>query len=351
MTMQLRAPLLSIVLFGLGCLASGALGQTYSESTGYRPTALTKDDRKKLDKKSATSSVANVASDITVTIPLAVMDHSGTYNLALTKADVGVFVDDVEVPIASFDEDKQPLNVVLLIDSSPSANEMFKTIKQDASLLVASLPADAKVAVVDFNDGVKVRCALTTDRGAAQTAISKIRMANGTSLYEGIEALYQRVLSVVPGRKVVILFSDGVDTTSDDSTYGLSLREVEKEDVAVYPVYYDTFIDINKRDIGTGSFSGSMRELTQRLPPARGSTAAEYKIGRSYINDLATASGGRIFFGGRMQDATRSLLDEWANRYYVTIRLPRKTLESRRLRVRVNRPSVAVFARGSFIEN
>ena len=52
----------------------------------------------------------------------------------------------------------------------------------------------------------------------------------------------------------------------------------------------------------------------------------------------------------KLADGTKSLLGELANRYYVTITVPRKNIGSRPVRVRVNRPSLAVFARGSFFD-
>ena len=77
---------------------------------------------------------------------------------------------------------------------------------------------------------------------------------------------------------------------------------------------------------------------------------AEYATGLIYLNDLAATSGGRIFSSEKLADGTQSLLGELSNRYYVTITVPRTNSGSHRVLVRVSRPSLAVFARGSFVE-
>ena len=148
--------------------------------------------------------------------------------------------------------------------------------------------------------------------------------------------------------------TDGVDTTSKDSNFAKSLTEVEKEDVTTYPIYFDTFGDIGRSkatirpDWASQIIANS--QTIANLPRPPGSSEAEYKKGLIYLNDLAAASGGRIFSSEKLADGTRSLLGELANRYYVTITLPRKNTGSRPLHVRISRPSLGVAARGSLFD-
>jgi hypothetical protein len=199
---------------------------------------------------------------------------------------------------------------------------------------------------------LNVRSQPTTDREATRKAISKVSMGDGTSIYSAVRFMYEKILPTVPGRKTIVLMTDGVDTTSESSTFAKSLAEVEKEDVTVYPVYVDTFGDSRRvRSLQNDWIAQILRQ--SNIPgsfPLPGSSEAEYKTGLIYLNDLAAASGGRIFSSEKLHDATPSLLGELASRYYVTITVPRKNIGSRPVRVRVNRPSLAVFARGSFLD-
>ena len=149
--------------------------------------------------------------------------------------------------------------------------------------------------------------------------------------------------------------TDGVDTTSQKSTFARSLAEVEKEDVTIYPVYFDTFND--PRNPGNRRADDWITQILRNNPmlgsprmPLPGSSETEYKKGLIYLQDLANASGGRVFSSEKLEAGTKSLLGEFENRYYITVKVPRRNAGSRTLRVRVNRPSVAVFARGSFVE-
>ena len=292
-----------------------------------------------------------VTGDITVTIPVSVLDHSGSAVGGIKRNEVSVFVDGIEVPIVAFDQDQAPVTVVLVLDSSPSAELKFKTMREQALKLVGELPSNMKVMVVDFNSRLNVRTQPTTNREDTRKAISNVKMGDGTSIYSAVQFMYEKILPTVPGRKVIVVMTDGVDTTSQGSDFAKSLTEVEMDDVTIYPIYFDTFKDRPPaRNVTDDLIAQILRQsnLPQRNSLPTRSAEAEYKWGLVYLNDLAAASGGRIFSSEKLDAGTRSLLGELANRYYVTIPVPRKNIGSRPVRVRVSRPSLAVFARGSF---
>lgn len=344
--------LILIILAGLFTSPGVAQNGSYSESASYTPrkeeAPKKKQKNKSADKKpQATPTPVPVAAtgDVTVTIPFAVLDRNRMAIGDLAKDDVTVFVDDVEVPIVTFERDRQPPTVILVIDSSPSTQPAFESAKEQARKLVASLPEGMKVAVFDFSDRLNVRSQPTSDRAETLKAISKISMGDGTSIYSAIQFLYEQLLPQIVDRKVIVLMTDGVDTTSQKSTFAASLTEVEKNDTTVYPVYFDT-----SRAFRRPSPIDSWLDQIIASGGRTGSIAEEYDRGRSYLGDLAAASGGRMFSAGKFEEATKSLVSELANRYYATIAVPRKGPASRRIRLRVNRPSVAVLARGSFVE-
>jgi VWFA-related protein len=347
-------------------VVGGAAAQTnYSESAAYkpRPIAIPKKDRKKKTDekdKAATVPVSNVARDvnasgsITVTIPVSVLDRTGWAVGGIKKEEFSVFVDGTEVPIVAFEQDKEPPTMALVMDSSPSTALKFQTMQEHVTKLIGALPSDMKVMVVDFNIKLNVHTQPTTNRSEALAAISNVKFGDGTSIYSAMQFMWDKILSQVPGRKVVVLMTDGVDTTSQNSNFAKSLMAVEKEDVTIYPIYFDTKNDHARRMIGTDDWVlQTLRRngvFSPGIPSTPGSSETEYQKGLTYLDDLAATSGGRIFSSEKLGDGTKSLLGELANRYYVTITVPRKNIGSRPLRVRVNRPSLAVFARGSFFD-
>jgi VWFA-related protein len=341
--------------------SAGISQQTYSESTGYKPRQFAESKKERKKKADDNNQLVvppntNVEGEVTVTIPVAVLDRTGSAIGGVTRQEVSVFVDDIEVPISTFEQDKEPLNVILMLDSSPSAAFRFEKMKEQAKTFINALPSEMKVMVVDFNTEMNMRSQPTTDRTATQAAISKkIKMGDGTSIYGAVQILYEKVLPSVAGQKVIVLMTDGVDTTSEKSTFAKSLAAVEKDDVTIYPVYVDTFADRgrlqkNAQDWIAQVLGNVNRNTIGTLSSPPGSSEVEYKKGLIYLQDLASASGGRVLSSEKLEDGTKSLLSEFANRYYVTVKVPRKNAGSRMIRVRINRPSLAVFARGSFVE-
>jgi VWFA-related protein len=229
-------------------------------------------------------------------------------------------------------------------------------MQEQAKKFIKALPSGIKVMVVDFNTVLNVRSKPTTDRSETEAAISNKAIGGpGTSIYTAIQVLYEKVLPSVAGKKVILLMTDGVDTTSRKSTFAQSLSEVEKEDVTIYPIYVDTFNTPRGPRIASNDDLIAQLLLNSNVLGASGmrtpgSSEPEYKKGLIYLQDLANASGGRVFSSEKLEAGTKSLLGEFENRYYITVKVPRKNAGSRTLRVRVNRPSVAVFARGSFVE-
>jgi len=358
--------LISLLLICL--LAAAASAQTgYSESAEYKPRAIAVPKKKDLKKKSdekdkvATVPVSDVADGVTVSgdatvgIPVSVLDRTGSAVGGFKKEDVSVFVDGTEVPVLGFEQTTEPVTMVLVLDSSPSTAVKFKTMQEQAAKLISALPANMKVMVIDFNIRLNVHTQPTTNHAEILASISKVTFGDGTSIYSAMQLMYEKILPQVPGRKVVVLMTDGVDTTSQNSNFAKSLVEVEKEDVTIYPVYFDTKNDHARPNNAADDLiaqlirqNGGM--TATGLPAPRGSLTEDYKKGWIYLNDLAAASGGRIFSSEKLVDGTRSLLGELANRSYVTVSVPRKNIGSRPVRVRVNRPSLAVFARGSLVE-
>jgi VWFA-related protein len=296
MTSKYFVSLLLICLFGL----AGSAQTSYSESNEYKPRPIEtptpkKDPKRKTDDKDKTAMVpfSNATGDITVTIPLRVVGRSGSSVAGLKQEEVSVFVDGAEVPIVSFEQDKDPVTVILVLDSSPSAQLRFKTMKEQASKLVGDLPANMKVMVVDFNEKLNVRSLETTNRKDTLKGISSVEMGDGTSLYSAMHLMYGKILPQVPGRKVIVMMTDGVDTTSRSSDFSKSLAEVEKEDITIYPIHFDTRNDPIAPRNASGNRIYGIPGLIYIPPP--GGLDAEYKRGLLYLNDLAAASGGRVF--------------------------------------------------------
>lgn len=168
------------------------------------------------------------------------------------------------------------------------------------------------------------------------------------------------MLASLEGNKAVILVSDGYDNRSTESDYQKSLQSIENSKAIVFPVYLDNF-ETNLRSLTRGSgitvdLGVSSAIASELNVPAEEQDRIkwQYEIGGLYMNDLVFVSGGRAMFAGDLLvKSTKQKYDigqQLRTQYYLTLSLPQGAVGTRRqIRVRVNRHSLAVLARGSYL--
>jgi VWFA-related protein len=285
-----------------------------------------------------------------ITIPVSVFDRNGLYIPDLSKDNFKIYEDGVEQPIEYFATTEVPFTVVLLIDTSPSTSFKIEEIQQGAIAFVNQLKPQDSVMVIEFDQNVHVLAEPTTDRNLIFRGIKKADFGGGTSLYDAVDYSLRKRLSKIPGRKAIVLFTDGVDTTSMKADYDSNLREAEEADTTIFPIYYNTFFD-NQRQSG-GIFTpfpqiGGMR--------GAGTSSQEYALGRQYLKDLADSTGGRVFNAentpGGLVRTFESIAEELRRQYSIGYipENPGQTGQRKQIKVRVNRPNLIIRARDSYI--
>ena len=176
-----------------------------------------------------------------VTIPVSVFDRNGLYIPNLRQSDFKIFEDGKEQEIAYFGTTDKPFTVILLIDTSPSTEYKIEEIRRAAIAFVDQLKSEDKVMVIEFDENIHVLTEITGDRLRIYKAIGKADFGYGTSLYEAVDFSLRKRLSAIEGRKAIVLFTDGVDTTSRRAGYDSTLGLAEEADALVFPIYYNTF--------------------------------------------------------------------------------------------------------------
>lgn len=173
-----------------------------------------------------------------VSLPLLVSDRSGRYIPQLSANDFLLYEDGVQQKIASFGSEEVPFNVVLLLDVSPSVAGSIKDIQDAAIAFVRQLRDQDRVMVVSFDRNIHYLSDFTSDRRELEWAIRRTNTGGGTSVYDAVYETVDRKLRNIEGRKALILFSDGDDTTSSRASYDDAVNLVSESDVLVYGLRY-----------------------------------------------------------------------------------------------------------------
>jgi len=146
-------------------------------------------------------------------------------------------------------------NVFLLFDTSNFMYRGFVYAEDAIADFVRGLDRADSVAVYTFSRNLSRAAPLTRDRNDAIAGLRKSVAGDDTALYNAL-LLTLRDAAKIPGRKVVIVFSNGPDNASmvapDD------VRAVaEDEGIAIYTISTN---EVNKDQIS----SGVLRRISQR---------------------------------------------------------------------------------------
>jgi VWFA-related protein len=344
----------------------------YSESIPYTPRVFaSKPEKKQKDKgKNVVATVPQpsppelmpgngpaVEEDSPVTIPVSVFDAQGNIVSDLRKEDFTIDIDGTRSDVISVQQRTEPLNFLLLIDVSPSSAEVFGTTKKLADAIIEQISANDKISLFKFAGRLKQLTTPIDGREKTKHALKKLDAPeDGTSLYDATDRLVSEFISANDDRTIVIVLTDGVDTTSIKTSYLQALISAEKSGAAFFPVYLDTFPLVNdpKRFNGLPTVLGQSLGRATRTSTV-GSLEDDYTLGRHYLNDLVVLSGGRALDGKSVLIGTAkvstTIADEIRQQYYVTFSPVGAAYVGQRkhIKVRVNRPNLAVIARGSYI--
>ena len=237
---------------------------------------------------------------------------------------------------------------MLLIDTSASTRYRIEEIRAGAKAFVDQLKPQDRIMVVEFNERVRVLAELTNERQAIYRGIDRADFGDGTSIYDAVDQTLRKLLKDVEGRKAVVLFTDGVDTTSHKASYDTTLDQAEESDIIFFPIYFNTFLE----NRGT---MPSRSTFPQIIPSGIGLSAGEYAVGKKYVEELAAYTGGRVFrpesTPGGLTRAFEGIAEELRRQYNIGY-VPTndgKPGQRKLIRVRVGRANLIVRSRDSYV--
>lgn len=283
----------------------------------------------------------------TVAIYATVRDSHGRLVGDLTRDDFEVFDNGKRQNLTVFESSVQPISVVMLLDRSASMRMNFRLVEVAAGEFVkALLPAD-KARIGSFASRIQLDPRdFTSDRGELLTILrSELQPAGPTPLWNAV-SVGVTALRHQEGRRVILVFTDGVDSPMGGRTVGYSdaARAAQAENVMVYAIGLarERFLR------GSGGFGGTVRAG----PGATGRPDRVIEKPDAGLPRIAAETGGGYFElirGADLPSTFAKVADELHRQYALGFEPSKLDGKNHRLEVKVKRPDLTVRARRGYL--
>lgn len=266
-----------------------------------------------------------------VNVTVTVRDARGGLVADLSEQDFTVLEDGrpqrvrLFAPAATPEERAElALNLGMLFDTSGSMREDLRLSQQSATRFLEAIPRARDLVLVFFDRDIRLSRYSSENQQGIFARILETQGSGHTALYDAIAVYVSRVADT-PGRKVLVVFTDGDDTTSQVPPSEVE-RMLRSSEVTVYAVAF--------------------------LGQARPNSAPALRA-RAFLNGLAETTGGQVFQPTASRELAaiyESILDELGSQYVLgyTSDNTKRDGRFRRITVEAARPELKLRHRRGY---
>jgi VWFA-related protein len=234
----------------------------------------------------------------------------------LRKDDFLVYEDNVAQDIQEVLPADSPFNLLLLLDVSGSTAPYIKLMREAGAGFVSQIGADDRIAVAAFNNRVRLLQDFTGEQKEAARAIRRAHSGGGTAFYDALLTCIDTYMGILPGRKAIVVFTDGVDNRlygdrrdGSAASFAELRRRVEETDMLIYTIFLDGGYHSSPvngpawRFPRWGGLSFPLPfPMPGTFPGSRGEERAAYETAREQLGEIAEQTGGRMYSPRRADD-------------------------------------------------
>lgn len=237
-----------------------------------------------------------------VPLTVTVTDAAGRFKRGLTETDFAILEDGIPQTLSFFANDRVPLDVALVMDTSSSMGPVLPLLKTAARGLVRTLHEGDRTTIVDVKGLIRAPLPLTDDPASLEKAIEGLTASGSTAMYDGVYIALtaferDRRDSPAPRRQALVLFSDGLDNASH-VTFDAMKDLARRADVTIYTIAFG----LNAAATARGVLGKQMFEAAYTM------------------RTLASEAGGRGFTPAtavELPAVYNAIAEELANQYQV----------------------------------
>jgi VWFA-related protein len=181
------------------------------------------------------------AANRTVAVYATVAGADGRLVANLTREAFSILDNGRPQGLTLFSSDLQPITVVMMLDRSGSMRGNFGLVQKAAETFVEMMRTDDRARIGSFSNGIQLDPRdFTSDHGELLHILRTELQAEGpTPLWNAVNVGITALLHQ-QGRRVVLVFTDGMDSPMNPTSHNSSLKDVmkraEEEDVMVYAI-------------------------------------------------------------------------------------------------------------------
>jgi VWFA-related protein len=273
-----------------------------------------------------------------VNVTATVTDDNGRFVSGLRREDFTVYEDGKLQDVSHFSNDRVPVSLGLLLDTSGSmsAEKMSAARSAIDRLIYELLDKDDELFLVEFATNARLTQGWTADRRLISRAVREASAAGGAAIYDAVATAIPTAQAGTHRKKALLVISDGNDTNSTTSV-GVLRQQIRESDVLVYALG----IDGSGRRSGNGvvrppvqvpfpvpfPFPGGRRPDSGRPPIGGGGgggasfpSAPGDRVNADALRQITDDTGGRteIVRGSEgLGLATARIADELSKQYYL----------------------------------
>jgi Ca-activated chloride channel family protein len=219
-----------------------------------------------------------------VQIIATVTDSTGHFVTGLPRSAFHIEEDGKAQRISHFGSEDVPLELIVACDVSGSMTPAMPRLKTAVKEFLGAVPSRDQVTLIGFNDSIFALTRRTSDPAERMKAVDRLAPWGATALYDVILRSVD-MLGKQPGRRAIVVFSDGEDQGSHASITDVE-RRLQASDVTLYMIGQGRGVDV-----------ASLRTVMQRLVEPTG--------GRALFTDSID----------QLHAAFTDLLEELSNQY------------------------------------
>ncbi|MBS1826386.1 MAG: VWA domain-containing protein [Acidobacteria bacterium] len=260
-----------------------------------------------------------------------VKDFHGTMIGGLDKSDFTILDNGVRQEIAVFERyTAQPLSIAVLLDTSASIAKDLKiataSVKRFLQAVIQDGNPNDEAALFTFNHEVSQHTGYTRKIQQIENRVKPLKAEAGTSLYDAIYLAAQS-LDSREGRRVIVIVTDGGDTTSS-YRYHDALKAAHMVDAPIYSLLLMPILNDVGRNIG----------------------------GENALTTLGQSTGGRLFtptVGAELDQALAEILKDLRTQYligYYPKNIPYTKEKFHNIRLDLSRRDLRAVTRSGYYE-